>query len=151
MVVLFWFYLSAFVVMLGAELNAELELQTKRDTTTGPERPMGERGAFVADHVADPPTDRRRSALGLAALCAIAPQPPVGGRGARGAVARGRGGTGRHAGFRFLWREPCEFESRRPHQASSRCNGTVTVPPGAGQGANRGESDAGYRRWRPRG
>jgi membrane protein len=51
-VVLFWFYISAFVVLLGAELNAELELQTKRDTTTGPERPMGERGAFVADHVA---------------------------------------------------------------------------------------------------
>jgi membrane protein len=51
-VVLFWFYISAFVVMLGAELNAELELQTKQDTTTGPERPMGERGAFVADHVA---------------------------------------------------------------------------------------------------
>jgi membrane protein len=51
-VVLFWFYISAFVVMLGAELNAELELQTKQDTTIGPERPMGERGAFVADHVA---------------------------------------------------------------------------------------------------
>ncbi len=53
-VMLFWFYLSAFVVMLGAELNAELELQTKRDTTSGPERPMGDRGAFVADHVAIP-------------------------------------------------------------------------------------------------
>ena len=51
-VVLIWFYISAFVVMLGAKLNAELELQTKHDTTKGPERPMGERGAFVADHVA---------------------------------------------------------------------------------------------------
>jgi len=51
-VLLIWFYISAFVVMLGAELNAELELQTRRDTTTGPERPMGRRGAFVADHVA---------------------------------------------------------------------------------------------------
>jgi membrane protein len=51
-VVLIWFYLSAFVVMLGAELNAELELQTKHDTTKGPQRPMGERDAFVADHVA---------------------------------------------------------------------------------------------------
>jgi membrane protein len=51
-VVLLWFYLSAFVVMLGAELNAELELQTRRDTTTGPDRPMGKRGAYVADHVA---------------------------------------------------------------------------------------------------
>jgi membrane protein len=51
-VMLMWFYISAFVVLLGAELNAELELQTKRDTTTGPDRPMGERGAFAADHVA---------------------------------------------------------------------------------------------------
>ncbi|MEK0084439.1 YihY/virulence factor BrkB family protein [Benzoatithermus flavus] len=51
-IVLMWFYISAFVVMLGAELNAELELQTKQDTTTGPARPMGQRGAYVADHVA---------------------------------------------------------------------------------------------------
>ena len=49
---MFWFYVSAFVVLLGAELNAEMELQTARDTTTGPPRPMGERGAYVADHVA---------------------------------------------------------------------------------------------------
>jgi membrane protein len=51
-VVLMWFYISAFVVVLGAELNAELELQTWRDTTTGPDRPMGRRGAYVADNVA---------------------------------------------------------------------------------------------------
>ena len=51
-VALFWFYLSAYAVILGAELNAELELQTRRDTTTEPVRPMGQRGAFVADHVA---------------------------------------------------------------------------------------------------
>jgi membrane protein len=51
-VVLMWFYISAFVVMLGAELNAELELQTQDDTTSGPDRPMGRRGAFVADNVA---------------------------------------------------------------------------------------------------
>ena len=49
---LFWFYVSAFVVLLGAELNAEMELQTERDTTTGPPEPMGERGAYVADHIA---------------------------------------------------------------------------------------------------
>ena len=54
-VLLLWFYISAFVVMLGAELNAELELQTGRDTTAGPERPLGRRGAFVADHVAAAP------------------------------------------------------------------------------------------------
>jgi membrane protein len=51
-VALLWFYISAYAVILGAELNAELELQTRRDTTTGPVRPMGDRGAFVADHVA---------------------------------------------------------------------------------------------------
>lgn len=49
---LFWLYASAFVVLLGAELNAQLELQTEEDTTTGRPRPMGERGAYVADHVA---------------------------------------------------------------------------------------------------
>lgn len=51
-VALLWFYISAYAVILGAELNAELELQTRRDTTTGPVRPMGRRDAFVADHVA---------------------------------------------------------------------------------------------------
>jgi membrane protein len=48
---MFWMYASVLVVLLGAELNAALELQTARDTTTGPEKPMGERGAYVADHV----------------------------------------------------------------------------------------------------
>ena len=50
--VMMWFWLSAYVVLLGAELNAELELQTTEDTTLGGARPMGARGAFVADHVA---------------------------------------------------------------------------------------------------
>jgi membrane protein len=51
--VMMWFYVSAFAVLVGAELNAELELQTTQDTTKGPERPIGARGAYVADHVAD--------------------------------------------------------------------------------------------------
>ena len=51
--VMMWFYVSAFAVLVGAELNAELELQTMQDTTRGPERPIGARGAYVADHVAD--------------------------------------------------------------------------------------------------
>jgi membrane protein len=50
-VVLFWLYISSYVVIIGAELNAELELHTKADTTTGEIEPMGRRGAFVADHV----------------------------------------------------------------------------------------------------
>jgi len=48
-VLMMWFWLSALIVLLGAELNAEMEHQTERDTTRGPERPMGERGAYVAD------------------------------------------------------------------------------------------------------
>ncbi|MFW6243696.1 MAG: YihY/virulence factor BrkB family protein [Desulfovibrionales bacterium] len=48
-VLLMWLYLSAFVVVLGAKLNAEMELQTRKDTTTSPEQSFGERGAFVAD------------------------------------------------------------------------------------------------------
>lgn len=51
--VMMWFWVSVYVMLLGAELNAELELQTARDTTPGPPKPMGLRGAFVADHVAE--------------------------------------------------------------------------------------------------
>ena len=51
-VFLTWLYLSAYVLLLGAEINAELERQTKCDTTEGPAMPIGERGASVADQVA---------------------------------------------------------------------------------------------------
>jgi membrane protein len=50
--VMMWFYVTVYVVLLGAELNAELELQTARDSTGGAPRPIGHRGAYVADHVA---------------------------------------------------------------------------------------------------
>ena len=46
-----WLFLSAFVVLLGAELNAEAERQTKKDTTEPPDKPLGERGARAADTV----------------------------------------------------------------------------------------------------
>jgi len=52
---LMWFWLSAFVVILGAEFNAETEHQTRRDSTTGDPKPMGERGAYVADTVGKKP------------------------------------------------------------------------------------------------
>lgn len=48
-ILLLWFYVSAIAVLLGAEINAELERQTSIDTTIGPPRPMGKRGAIVAD------------------------------------------------------------------------------------------------------
>lgn len=51
--IMMWFWVTAYAVLFGAELNAELELQTAEDTTEGGPRPMGERGAFVADHVAE--------------------------------------------------------------------------------------------------
>jgi membrane protein len=54
-VLLTWLYLSAYVVLAGACLDAEMERQTARDTTTGPEQPMGHRGAKMADTVADDP------------------------------------------------------------------------------------------------
>ena len=52
-VMLTWLYLSAYVLLLGAELNSELERQTGRDTTTGPEQPRGMRDAEAADDMAD--------------------------------------------------------------------------------------------------
>lgn len=48
-VLLMWLWISAFIVLLGAEINAEVEAQTAYDTTVGPEEPMGERGAVKAD------------------------------------------------------------------------------------------------------
>ncbi len=48
-VFLTWIYLSSYLLLIGAELNAELERQTSRDTTTGPAMPPGQRGAVVAD------------------------------------------------------------------------------------------------------
>jgi membrane protein len=51
-VLLMWFYLTAYVVLIGAELNAEMEHQTARDTTRGPREALGGRGAKMADTVA---------------------------------------------------------------------------------------------------
>jgi membrane protein len=44
-----WVWVSTVIVLLGAEINAEVEYRTTHDTTTGPTRPMGERGAMMAD------------------------------------------------------------------------------------------------------
>ena len=46
---MFWLWISVFLVIVGAAVNAEAERQTVRDSTVGPERPLGERGAVVAD------------------------------------------------------------------------------------------------------
>lgn len=54
-VLLTWLWLSAFIVLLGAELNSEIEHQTRRDTTQGAAQPEGERGAEMADTVGEVP------------------------------------------------------------------------------------------------
>lgn len=54
-VLMMWFYLSAYVALMGAELDAELERQTRRDSTRGPQRPMGERDAYAADTLGPSP------------------------------------------------------------------------------------------------
>ncbi|MHC2437336.1 YihY/virulence factor BrkB family protein [Bradyrhizobium sp. USDA 4451] len=46
-----WIWLSAIVILIGAELDAEMEHQTARDTTTGPPKPIGARRATMADTV----------------------------------------------------------------------------------------------------
>jgi len=46
-----WIWVSVLVLLLGAELNSEIEHQTAVDTTTGPPAPMGARGAVMADTV----------------------------------------------------------------------------------------------------
>jgi membrane protein len=51
-VLMLWLYLSCYVVLLGAEINAESERQTVRDSTVGPPQPLGCRGAEAADTVA---------------------------------------------------------------------------------------------------
>lgn len=50
-VFLMWLYLSAYGLLLGALVNAELERQTPSDSTHGPDRPIGSRGAVLADTV----------------------------------------------------------------------------------------------------
>lgn len=51
-ILLIWLWLTAMVVILGAQLNSELERQTIADTTRGPARPIGSRGATMADFIA---------------------------------------------------------------------------------------------------
>jgi membrane protein len=48
---LMWLWISVFVLLAGAELNSEIEHQTAEDTTVGRDRPLGQRGARMADTV----------------------------------------------------------------------------------------------------
>jgi membrane protein len=63
-ILLIWLYLSAFVVLLGAELNAELEPRSKRDTSSELPRPIGQRHGYAGDHVAQQAARASREVLG---------------------------------------------------------------------------------------
>jgi membrane protein len=54
---MFWVWVSVFLVIVGAAVNAEAERETVRDSTVGPERPPGDRGAVVADSTPPYPDD----------------------------------------------------------------------------------------------
>ena len=46
-----WMWVTFVIFLMGAEMDAEMEHQTARDTTTGGEKPLGKRGAFMADRI----------------------------------------------------------------------------------------------------
>ena len=52
-ILLIWLWLSAIIILLGAEFDSEMEAQTRRDTTVGPDEPMGSRGAVKADNLGE--------------------------------------------------------------------------------------------------
>ncbi len=61
-VLMLWLWITAFIVLLGAEINAEAEQQTVRDTTTGDPLPRGERGAVKADNLPnEQPTEKKQA------------------------------------------------------------------------------------------
>ncbi len=87
-----WIWLTVTILIVGGELNSEMEHQTAKDTTTAPARPLGSRGAYMADHVASRETangtpeglgfdDERGSAgsdyVGVALACAAGTLPAV--------------------------------------------------------------------------
>ncbi len=55
---MFWLFITVFLVLVGATVNAEVERQTGRDSTVGPDRPPGQRGAVVADSTPPHPAGR---------------------------------------------------------------------------------------------
>lgn len=95
-VLLIWLWLSLCAVLLGAELNAESEKQTVRDTTTGPEEPMGERGALKADlGPADPEPDPAEASDDAGSAT-----PPPQGSGRHSPPATSSAGAGTRRGCR---------------------------------------------------
>lgn len=52
-ILLMWLFISAYIILLGAEINSEMEHQTTKDSTKGPAQPLGERNAHHADTIGD--------------------------------------------------------------------------------------------------
>ena len=77
-VLLTWLYLSSYVLLFGAELNSEVEHQTARDTTASSgEKPLGQRGAWSADHVAADDTSAETKAVPATTPTATPTAPPT--------------------------------------------------------------------------
>ncbi len=55
-ILMLWLFITALAVLLGAQINSEMEHQTSVDTTVGPDRPIGDRDAVVADSVGEAAT-----------------------------------------------------------------------------------------------
>ncbi|MCP8883869.1 YihY/virulence factor BrkB family protein [Devosia sp. XJ19-1] len=80
-----WLWISATVIIVGAMANAEIEHQTAQDSTTGAWEPLGQRGAYVADHVGapwpgedvSPKAHRRRNKVSLGGLVFAIPAAMV--------------------------------------------------------------------------
>ncbi|MCO6391432.1 YihY family inner membrane protein [Aliihoeflea aestuarii] len=85
-----WTWISTMIVIVGAEINAEMEHQTALDTTTGKTRPLGLRGATMADtlgrsaeahmqdeHPGDAPPPKKAGVGFLAAAAVIMIAIPV--------------------------------------------------------------------------
>jgi membrane protein len=53
-VLLMWFFISSMIVIVGAQINAELERQTAKDSTVSRHTPLGQRGAFAANTIGPP-------------------------------------------------------------------------------------------------
>ncbi|MEC5322290.1 YihY/virulence factor BrkB family protein [Aurantimonas sp. A3-2-R12] len=63
-----WIWLTMIILIVGGELNSEMEHQTARDTTTGAPQPLGQRGAAMADRVAGQSSDADGSGRGRTPL-----------------------------------------------------------------------------------
>lgn len=73
-----WIYLSAYVLVIGAEINSEVEHQTVIDSTTGAPQPIGQRGAWAADEIvtSDNPDEQVAKTGAAPSLGAAGPPSP---------------------------------------------------------------------------